>query len=1092
MNMKLKFFIAGVAIVAGLASAVSCQDISKDLTALQNKVASLESTVQSLQAKIDAGAVITSVTPSNSGIKITLSNGNSYEITNGVNGKDGTNGKDGKDGKDGTPGSVVTIGANGNWFIDGVDTGLAAEGKDGADGKDGHGEYYVPNPETGCFDKYVWVEENGEGAYKKEATTIPFIAEGAITAVYDAENNCVVLYGVEGWIGGYVIGSSVSPATQPTGEIAIDPATTDGTKTYVGGKLDTVNPGLTVVTKVDNDFYGMVFTKGDELAVTKKATITVSPVDAVLTPGAVTFEDSKGNVLPFVKATNVEKVDDNPITKAETSATWTVEFAYDIDNYDEDAFLEATLIDPSKGFTGGNRIAFAMKAGEAATDYVFIFDEPAVAAEQSSAALLAATVGTAAEKKAGTDVAVSTLKNRVADQTWLASKKDYETPAVATKGDGDASTAAKAAKTNYNAIGDARLGGSIYKAVLDTEFNFYAPDVAGLYVELDMANVTDQSEKVAWEKYAEGGIKGLGLTEGNTVGITIVDPAALNDEIVFRVHAVNHSGTLVDPDGVAFTILVGQNSQGEWGAVETVVVPAAANDYATINSGYAAITTTKLSTSTTTVTITKAKTTDPAFDIAGYYDADKKPLASPGDWSKVAYLKTKPAAGGAYTDYLDNVVYEATATVKDGNGYTLATFPISFKKDMESVVAPGVVITKKSVLVDNTLTLYAEDYVATTASAGFASALTKKTAYYNELISSTATDVTKATTKKAYWDATPTATSALNLSKIYSVTLPTGMAAGNVIATIPAVDYALSSDSKKVENKAITVADNALTTNINIQAVRFDGSKQTVSIDYDFGTISSWYDADKKVVKTAKVTKNLSSFDVVLTTQAKSFTFGMNWDEFGQNSYQIDAAGNFKYFQNYSARTNYNNYAFYTNYHYDSTLSAWVFDANFMKEQNDFVAETKTDGVNTWYTNLADDTFDIHHNLEINFYNEAPASMSMNVAGFVYAENSYKASLGGYLDNWYVGSSVPNLLYIPEDSEIKVATLDKNAASAYKLSNEDYFTVTKPVGINYLTFTKQDAYAPTAPQTATLTIKAFDVAQNAYSIPVTVVINPAE
>jgi len=37
----------------------------------------------------------------------------------GPAGQDGKNGKDGKDGKDG---SVVTIGDNGNWFIDGVDT----------------------------------------------------------------------------------------------------------------------------------------------------------------------------------------------------------------------------------------------------------------------------------------------------------------------------------------------------------------------------------------------------------------------------------------------------------------------------------------------------------------------------------------------------------------------------------------------------------------------------------------------------------------------------------------------------------------------------------------------------------------------------------------------------------------------------------------------------------------------------------------------------------------------------------------------------------------------------------------------------------
>ncbi len=926
--------------------------------------------------------------------------------------------------------------------------------------------------------------------------------------MYDPENNCVVLYGVEGWIGGYVIGGGGSSATEPAGEIAIDPATTDGTKTYVGGKLDTVNPGLTVVTKVDNDFYGMVFTKGDELAVTKKATITVSPVDAVVTPGAVTFEDSKGNVLPFVKATSVEKVDDNPITKAATSATWTVEFAYDIDNYDEDAFLEATLIDPSKGFTGGNRIAFAMKAGEAATDYVFIFDEPAVAAEQSSAELLAATVGTADEKKANKDVAVSTLRNRVADQTWLASKKDYETPAVELKGDGDASTAAKAAKTNYNAIGDSRTTGSIYKAVLDTEFNFYAPDVAGLYVELDMANVTDQSEKVAWEKYAAGGIKGLGLTEGKTVGITIVDPSALNDEIVFRVHAVNHSGTLVDPDGVAFTILVGQNSQGEWGAVETAVVPAAANDYATIKSGLAAITTSKLPTSTTTVKYTKENTTDPGFTIVEYYDADKKPLASSGDWSKVAYIKTAPAAGGAYTDYVDNQVYNATVTVEDANGYTLATFPISFKKDMDSIEAPAVTIKYKSgALVGNTLTLYADDYVgATTASSAFTAAYSKKNTYYTTSISKTATTLQKATDKKAYWDALPTASKILNLSKVYSITMPDGFAAGSEVAveaTVPDVTYSVVPDPSDATKGALVTDDtvvkgNALNTDIDVSCGLIDGTKRTVSIDYNFGIISASWDAKTKSVKpaTTPTVKNLSSFDVVLTTKAKTFgTPKLNWDEAGQWSYPADANGNGKYFQNWNARQHYNVFAEYVNTkaYTDFTLEDFVVRHNeFTATMEDSGKDWDGDSINDWfYTNLADDDFDINHSLDIYFPATTPSNMYMNPTQWLYFESSYKASLNGYLtaNNWG-GTAVSDFFYIPADAEIVVATMNGNATSAYTFNQTDFFTISNAA--NVITFTKQDAYAPSAALDAKITVKALDICQNVYTFEIPMKLVPVE
>ena len=88
MNKKLKFIIAGVAIVAGLASAVSCQDLKTDLEKINQKISTLESTVQSLQSKIDAGAVITSVTSTANGVKVTLSNGNSFDLTNG---KDGAN-----------------------------------------------------------------------------------------------------------------------------------------------------------------------------------------------------------------------------------------------------------------------------------------------------------------------------------------------------------------------------------------------------------------------------------------------------------------------------------------------------------------------------------------------------------------------------------------------------------------------------------------------------------------------------------------------------------------------------------------------------------------------------------------------------------------------------------------------------------------------------------------------------------------------------------------------------------------------------------------------------------------------------------------
>ena len=57
-----------------------------------------------------------------------------FDGKDGADGKDGLDGTDGKDGKDGqTP--VVEIGGNGNWYVDGVDTGVSAKGTKGDTGE---------------------------------------------------------------------------------------------------------------------------------------------------------------------------------------------------------------------------------------------------------------------------------------------------------------------------------------------------------------------------------------------------------------------------------------------------------------------------------------------------------------------------------------------------------------------------------------------------------------------------------------------------------------------------------------------------------------------------------------------------------------------------------------------------------------------------------------------------------------------------------------------------------------------------------------------------------------------------------------------
>lgn len=69
----------------------------------------------------------------------------------GEDGKDGQDGQTGQAGQAGQDGSVITIGDNGNWFIDGIDTGITAFGKNGENGKNGQSAYEL------------WVEEVANG-----------------------------------------------------------------------------------------------------------------------------------------------------------------------------------------------------------------------------------------------------------------------------------------------------------------------------------------------------------------------------------------------------------------------------------------------------------------------------------------------------------------------------------------------------------------------------------------------------------------------------------------------------------------------------------------------------------------------------------------------------------------------------------------------------------------------------------------------------------------------------------------------------------------------------------------------------------------
>lgn len=189
--MKKKFYgalLLGSLFLAG--GMVSCSDYDDDINSLNERVDALEKTVAELQKAIEAGAVITNVESTENGVKVTLSNGKTFEVKNGTNG---------------TPGSVVTIDEEGYWCIDGKrqtdgqgnpykaqgekgDTGADGQpGDPGADGKDGC--WYFPDKDGFWHKQYY----NEEGKIVDEPTDVAWTpsAEESVRVVYDPVNGCL-------------------------------------------------------------------------------------------------------------------------------------------------------------------------------------------------------------------------------------------------------------------------------------------------------------------------------------------------------------------------------------------------------------------------------------------------------------------------------------------------------------------------------------------------------------------------------------------------------------------------------------------------------------------------------------------------------------------------------------------------------------------------------------------------------------------------------------------------------------------------------------------------------------------------------------
>lgn len=207
--MNKKYFsvlLMGAMTVATVGTVTSCKDYDDDISNLQEQIDKLSETIKNIQTQIDNGAILTSVTPTENGMTITLNQNGQPKTYTISNGKDGQNGKSWK------------IGDNGNWWYDEgngyVDSKLPARGEKGEKGDKGdngeageagvagaagkEGKYYVPNPETGCFDIY----QDGK---KLESTNIAYTATAANAITATWEKGVLTLVGVKDATDGKIV-----------------------------------------------------------------------------------------------------------------------------------------------------------------------------------------------------------------------------------------------------------------------------------------------------------------------------------------------------------------------------------------------------------------------------------------------------------------------------------------------------------------------------------------------------------------------------------------------------------------------------------------------------------------------------------------------------------------------------------------------------------------------------------------------------------------------------------------------------------------------------------------------------------------------
>ena len=348
----------------------------------------------------------------------------------------------------------------------------------------------------------------------------------------------------------------------------------------------------------DSNLEGAVsFVKGTRQRLTAQALLRISPANATIATSDIHLIDSKGNdlvELGLVEVTNV-KAFDGTLGNANTRSTATadktglveVEFQVgpkaDEAGYDFDGeFMDAITVNDK--FGDGHAKYFAVQISQATT--IPATSEGSETEEFKRNVVSAYTLNLAPDKNGNASLLDFNLYKDINDPTNVAdvynrwSITDYNnvrsnihSGAIEYEWKNSVQTALSYTNTyasnrdtrNDEGAYSVKAGETFYVDLSKTFDQYNRPNVKYFYIVLDRdfvdATGDQDSELAAWNSY-ESSIKGINKVytvddPTNAVAAMSID-IEYDDVIGFRVYAANADGSLIDPDGRAFYVQVGE------------------------------------------------------------------------------------------------------------------------------------------------------------------------------------------------------------------------------------------------------------------------------------------------------------------------------------------------------------------------------------------------------------------------------------------------------------------------------------------------------------------------------------------------------